>query len=149
MSDSKENHIRRVGPHGIITTLAGPPSDGQNTGLNAHEFGGDRGPAAAARFDFPLGIALAPDGSPYIADSANNRVRRISSALPGIAGLDNLVVAAPSGRELCSPTAANTSAPSMCRVHWCAIASATTRPATWPASSIAMQSPTAARAAAA
>jgi DNA-binding CsgD family transcriptional regulator len=38
------------------------------------------GPAAAAEFDRPVGMAAAPDGSVYIADSGNHRVRRLTVA---------------------------------------------------------------------
>lgn len=43
------------------------------------EGGGFRdGPGPSARFDAPMGIAAAPDGSILIADAGNRRVRRIS-----------------------------------------------------------------------
>jgi len=52
------------------------------------------GPGSAARFDAPFGVALASDGSLYVADGANRRVRRIADPGPGrepaIAGLDPL-----------------------------------------------------------
>ncbi|MDA8178745.1 MAG: PASTA domain-containing protein [Deltaproteobacteria bacterium] len=62
------NRIRRVDPNGIITTVAGTGQSG---------FGGDGGPAVLANIGTPLGIALGPDGSLYIADSWNNRIRRV------------------------------------------------------------------------
>ena len=100
MVDFGENHIRRVGPHGIITTLAGPVAGDLDENTPPAQFGGDRCPAIQARLFAPRGLALAPDGSLYVADRGNNRIRRISSALPGVAGLGDLVVAAPSGRQL-------------------------------------------------
>lgn len=52
---------------GVVQTLAG----GQGG------FAGDGSPLAAAEFSDPNGIALAPDGSIYVADAGNNRIRRI------------------------------------------------------------------------
>ncbi|MCE2502056.1 MAG: hypothetical protein J4G13_14535 [Dehalococcoidia bacterium] len=62
-----ENHaIRRIDANtGIVTTIAG----GQ---LGGH---GDGGPATEAGLDRPHGCGIAADGSIYIADSNNHRVR--------------------------------------------------------------------------
>ena len=68
ISDSSSDRIRRVGPNGIITTIAGTGERG---------FSGDGGPAAGAQLRNPQKIALGPDGSLYIADSGNNRIRRV------------------------------------------------------------------------
>ncbi|MCI0623163.1 MAG: hypothetical protein L0387_16165, partial [Acidobacteria bacterium] len=68
LSDRGNHRIRRVGTDGIISTIAG-------TGIAGYS--GDGGPAANAQLHFPEGLALGPDGSLYIADSLNNRVRKI------------------------------------------------------------------------
>src|SRR5262249_53999053 len=60
--------VRRVAPDGIITTVAGTSSCG---------FSGDAGPATGAQLNNPTGIAVGPDGSLYIADQYNRRVRRV------------------------------------------------------------------------
>jgi RHS repeat-associated protein len=73
IADTYNARIRRVGPDGVITTVAGNGTFG---------FGGDSGPAAAARLGRSFGLAVGPDSSLYIADSDNNRVRRVVSALP-------------------------------------------------------------------
>ncbi|HSF33186.1 MAG TPA: RHS repeat-associated core domain-containing protein, partial [Candidatus Tectomicrobia bacterium] len=64
------SRVRRVGPEGIITTVAGTGSGG---------FGGDGGPAAAARLNNPSGLAVGEDGSLYIADRSNQRIRRVGT----------------------------------------------------------------------
>ena len=69
IADTNNHRVRRVGLDGVITTLAG-------TGAPA--FSGDGGLATQARLDTPIGVAIGPDGSIYIADSNNHRIRRIS-----------------------------------------------------------------------
>jgi len=61
--------IRRVdAATGIITTVAG----GTNSG-----FAGDGGPATGALLSLPAGLATDATGNIFIADSGNNRIRRI------------------------------------------------------------------------
>jgi RHS repeat-associated protein len=68
IADRSNHRIRRVDANGIITTVAG---------TGAYGFSGDGGPATLAQLDEPWGVALGPDGSLYIADKGNNRVRRV------------------------------------------------------------------------
>lgn len=72
--------VRKVDASGIVSTLAGTPQlAGSTDGA-----GGD------ARFNFPSGIALAPDGTLYVADSSNHTIRRIAAgtnAVTTFAGL--------------------------------------------------------------
>jgi RHS repeat-associated protein len=63
------NRVRRVSPNGAIDTVVG-------TGVAG--FSGDGQPAAAAQLDGPRGIAIGSDGSLYIADQNNNRIRRVT-----------------------------------------------------------------------
>jgi hypothetical protein len=66
-----------------ITTIAG-----QYTGnAAAATTGGDNGPASAAVLNGPSGLALDAAGDLYIADSGNNRVRRVSAAASSVAAL--------------------------------------------------------------
>ena len=62
--------IRRMSPSGLVTTIAGSSE--------AWDTGSDDGAAADARFNFPQGLSLAPDGSIYVADTLNETIRRIS-----------------------------------------------------------------------
>ena len=70
IADTYNHRIRKVDATGIITTVAGIGSAG---------YSGDGGPAANARLNFPHGVALDAAGNIYIADSANGRIRKISS----------------------------------------------------------------------
>ena len=69
IADALNNRIRRVAPDGTISTYAG---DGR------HGFSGDGGPAVDAEIGSPRGIATLPDGTLLIADSDNNRIRRVT-----------------------------------------------------------------------
>ena len=63
-----ENHaIRRIDAGGIVTTIAGGHLGGD----------GDGGPATAAGLERPHGCGIGPDGTLYIADSNNHRVRAV------------------------------------------------------------------------
>jgi DNA-binding CsgD family transcriptional regulator/sugar lactone lactonase YvrE len=69
IADAANNRIRKVDARGVITTIAGNTKYGDDRG--------DGGAAADARLSFPFGVAVAPDGSIAIADTGNQRVRRI------------------------------------------------------------------------
>jgi sugar lactone lactonase YvrE len=68
ISDYYNNRIRRVDTTGIITTIAGCCTGG---------YSGDGGPATAATFSGPIGLAFDGTGHLYIADSWNQCIRRI------------------------------------------------------------------------
>jgi len=70
-ADSNNHVIRRIdSKNTVITTEAG------NHDLDAG-FSGDNGPATEAQLDTPDGVAIAPDGDLIIADSHNDRIRRV------------------------------------------------------------------------
>jgi sugar lactone lactonase YvrE len=72
ISDTGNSVIRRVSAaDGTISTVAG-------TGMPG--FSGDGQPAAAAQLNSPYGIAFGSDGSLYIADFLNNRVRKVDTS---------------------------------------------------------------------
>jgi uncharacterized protein (TIGR03437 family) len=58
------------GQGGVITTVAGVGAEG---------FGGDGGMSTAALLDTPRGVAVDAFGSLFIADSGNDRIRKVSS----------------------------------------------------------------------
>ncbi|MGH3759088.1 NHL repeat-containing protein [Actinophytocola sp.] len=65
--------VRAVRPNGVLVTVAG------SSYLDVEEggFGGDGGPATRAELNTPRDVAIGPDGSRYVADTYNNRIRRI------------------------------------------------------------------------
>ncbi len=70
IADTANNRIRKVTTDGNINTIAG-------NGLMG--LAGDGGPALAAAFSRPQGLALDAAGNLYIADTDNNRIRKITT----------------------------------------------------------------------
>ena len=68
IADSDNNRVRKVSTDGIITTIAGTGTAG---------YSGDGGQATSAQLNGPGGVFLDAQGTIYIADSLNNRVRKI------------------------------------------------------------------------
>jgi sugar lactone lactonase YvrE len=68
IADTNNNRIRKVDTSGIITTIAGNGTIG---------FGGDGGMAVAANLSAPNEVAIDGVGNLYIADTNNNRIRKI------------------------------------------------------------------------
>jgi len=62
------NLVQRVARDGTVTTLAGTGAPGSS---------GDGGPATAAQLDFVHGVAAMPDGGFVLADTLNDRIRRV------------------------------------------------------------------------
>ena len=70
-TEPRVNRIRRVDPSGIITTFAGTGKAG---------FSGDGGPATRAQLNFNRGVAVDGAGTVWIADSLNQRIRKVDAA---------------------------------------------------------------------
>ena len=68
--DSGNERIRKVGTNGIITTYAG---------TNTYGFSGDGGQATNAILWNPTGVSLDSTGNVFIADSSNNRIRKVGT----------------------------------------------------------------------
>ncbi|MEW6561064.1 MAG: hypothetical protein AB1412_12830 [Pseudomonadota bacterium] len=89
VSEYFNNVIRRITPDGKVSTFAGTPGKG----------GFADGPARQALFLHPQTLSFAPDGSLIVADTGNNRVRRIApdgqvSTLAGTGEGDKVMVGA-------------------------------------------------------
>lgn len=68
VSDAANHTVRRISPQGVVSTVAGL----------AGQAGSADGVGAAARFSTPGDLAVAPDGSVYVADIGNRAVRRLA-----------------------------------------------------------------------
>src|SRR4030095_1067897 len=71
IADGKNNRVRRVaGSSGLIETIAG---DGE------YGYDGDGGNAQNASLRFPFDVAVDAAGNVYIADTFNNRIRKVGT----------------------------------------------------------------------
>jgi len=73
IADSGSQRVRKVSAAGTITTVAGTGTYG---------FSGDGGPATSAQLKPPYGVAETADGGFLIADTDNQRVRRVIGPPP-------------------------------------------------------------------
>ncbi|MER8003921.1 RICIN domain-containing protein [Streptomyces sp. NPDC095613] len=71
VSDHRNHRVRKVAVDGTISTVVGTGSGG---------FGGDGGPSSSAQLNMPFGLTVDCVDALYIADHANNRVRKVASA---------------------------------------------------------------------
>jgi hypothetical protein len=69
IADRGNHCVRRIDTDGVITTVAG------QCGVPGSS--GDDGPATQAFLDEPFGVAFSPDGTLYIADTLNHRIRKV------------------------------------------------------------------------
>lgn len=79
-TDSGNHRVRKVDTAGVISTVAG-------RGIQGYD--GDGGPALEAMLKKPTGLAIDPEGSLYIADTDNQRVRQVTpdGMIRSIAGI--------------------------------------------------------------
>jgi uncharacterized protein (TIGR03437 family) len=99
------NRVRKVSTNGNISTLAGNGVSG---------YSGDGGQAAGAQLNGPRGVAVDIAGNVYIADSGNNRVRRVTpdgvittvagTGVAGVSGDGGLAVNAQVGNPIALAT---------------------------------------------
>ena len=67
IADTYNHVIRRMDKQGVITTIAGTEPG----------YGGDGGPATKAQINLTMAVTAAPDGSVFVSDAANSRIRQI------------------------------------------------------------------------
>ena len=70
IADRVNNRIRKIDAAGVVSTIAGTGTYG---------FGGDGGLATSASLAYPSDVYVTPTGELLIADSGNNRVRKIAA----------------------------------------------------------------------
>ncbi len=73
IADYGLQRIRMVNANGIITTVAGNGNNG---------YYGDGGMATSASLNFPYGVAVDASDNLFIADTDNNRIRKVTPDLP-------------------------------------------------------------------
>src|ERR1035438_7314213 len=76
IADTGNMLIRKVSASGIVTTLAGIAA-----ATGAQGFSGDGGPATAAQLSNPKGLAVDALGNLFIADTGNQRIRKVSAGI--------------------------------------------------------------------
>jgi sugar lactone lactonase YvrE len=83
IADTGDDLIRKVNTSGIITTIAGTNG--------SPGFSGDGGPAKSAKLHSPAGVGVDSAGNVYIADTMNNRIRKVDTNgnISTVAGSNN------------------------------------------------------------
>ena len=69
VADGGNNCIRKITPDGVVSTLAGDTVIGNRDGTGKD-----------ARFNYPHGLAVDGSGNVFVADAANNLIRKITPA---------------------------------------------------------------------
>uniref|UniRef100_A0A8C4Q245 Uncharacterized protein n=1 Tax=Eptatretus burgeri TaxID=7764 RepID=A0A8C4Q245_EPTBU len=106
-SDERSIHrVHRVGPDGHVSLFAGAARS-SSCDCNSRNapgcppcFGGDGGLARDARLNGPVALASCPDGTLFVADLGNARIRAIRKAYPQPGPDGRYRVAAPARGEL-------------------------------------------------
>ena len=68
IADTYNHVVRKLDSTGNLAIFAGSVAG----------YGGDGGPATRAQISLPMAVAVAPDGSVYISDAGNSRIRKVT-----------------------------------------------------------------------
>ncbi|XP_038630838.1 teneurin-1 isoform X3 [Scyliorhinus canicula] len=99
--ERKINRIQQVTTNGEIFIFAGTSTECDcKIDPNCNCFSGDGGYAKDAKLKTPTSLAVSPDGTLYIADLANIRIRAVSKNKPRCSRLNIYEVASPADQEL-------------------------------------------------
>ncbi|XP_026108015.1 teneurin-3 isoform X9 [Carassius auratus] len=99
--EKKINRIRQVSTDGEISHLAGAPSDCDcKNDANCDCYQTGDGYAKDARLNGPSSLVVSPDGTLYVADLGNIRIRAIRHNRPPQGSLGLYEVASPASQEL-------------------------------------------------
>ncbi len=83
-ADQNNQRIRKLTPAGIVITVAGDGNKG---------FSGDGGPATSAAMSGPWGVTVDANGSVFVADTGNHRVRKVQGSAPFLISPSGLLFA--------------------------------------------------------
>uniref|UniRef100_A0A8I3X416 Teneurin transmembrane protein 2 n=1 Tax=Callithrix jacchus TaxID=9483 RepID=A0A8I3X416_CALJA len=99
--EKKINRLRQVTTNGEICLLAGAASDCDcKNDVNCNCYSGDDAYATDAILNSPSSLAVAPDGTIYIADLGNIRIRAVSKNKPILNAFNQYEAASPGDQEL-------------------------------------------------
>ncbi|XP_054532449.1 teneurin-1 isoform X2 [Pan troglodytes] len=99
--ERKVNRIQQVTTNGEISIIAGAPTDCDcKIDPNCDCFSGDGGYAKDAKMKAPSSLAVSPDGTLYVADLGNVRIRTISRNQAHLNDMNIYEIASPADQEL-------------------------------------------------
>ncbi|XP_028338471.1 teneurin-1 isoform X3 [Physeter macrocephalus] len=99
--ERKVNRIQQVTTNGEISIMAGAPTDCDcKIDPNCDCFSGDGGYAKDAKMKAPSSLAVSPDGTLYVADLGNVRIRTISRNQAHLNDMNVYEIASPADQEL-------------------------------------------------
>ncbi|XP_030066133.1 teneurin-1 [Microcaecilia unicolor] len=99
--ERKINRIQQVTTNGEISIIAGSATDCDcKIDPNCDCFSGDGGFAKDAKLKAPSSLAVSPDGTLYIADLGNIRIRAVSRNKPHLNAMNIYEIACPADQEL-------------------------------------------------
>ncbi|XP_073499599.1 teneurin-3 isoform X15 [Phyllobates terribilis] len=99
--EKKVNRIRQVTTDGEISLVAGIPSECDcKNDANCDCYQNGDGYAKDAKLSAPSSLSASPDGTLYIADLGNIRIRAVSKNKPVLSSINYYEVASPNDQEL-------------------------------------------------